>query len=145
MQLSEDDRTAFQSATDIMQKMQMMDVENAQRSVSRTLGGRVLKTLNFISMFLKSVEICIQHNPAISALVVGGFHCALSVSLCSNLDILVNNSHVRTIACAELLRVLRKTYNNHGANSWAPALFGALWLEQVSKLTGGSNCAQHLF
>ena len=86
MLLSEDDKTAFQSATDIMQKMQTMDVENAQSSVSRTFGPRVQKTLNLINVFLKSVEICIQHSPKISSLVVGGFHCALSVSLCSNLS-----------------------------------------------------------
>lgn len=84
MQLSEDDRTAFQSATDIMQIMQTMDAENAQGSVSRTFGARIQKTLNFIRAFLKSVEICIQHSLEVSSLVVGGFHCALSVSLCLN-------------------------------------------------------------
>lgn len=64
-----------------MDKMQAIDRENAKANLSRSFGTRIEKTLQFMKHFMDSVAICIQCNPEISSLVVGGFNCVLSVSL----------------------------------------------------------------
>ena len=83
--LSNDDKVAFQSATDVMEKL-----EELQKGKSRTSNShhthmqkvqKVQKVLQSVKQFLVSISICIQHNPEVSSLVVGGLHCILMVSI----------------------------------------------------------------
>lgn len=81
--LSDDDKVAFQSATDVIQKLGEL-----QRGKSRifrsqtsetTYIQKVQRVLQCVKQFIGSIAICIQHSPQISALVVGGLNCILSV------------------------------------------------------------------
>ena len=76
--LSDDDRVAFQSATDVIKKL-----EELQQSIPRisytTQMHKVQKVLQCVKQFLASIAICVQHSPEISSLVVGGLHCILTV------------------------------------------------------------------
>ena len=77
--LSNDDKIAFQSATDVMEKLGEFHQGNARNSSSHI--QKAQKVLQCVKQFLGSVAICIQHHPEVSSLVVGGLNCILTVSL----------------------------------------------------------------
>ena len=82
--LSDDDKAAFQSATDVMEKLgEMQQAKSRVSSSHNTRVQKVQKVLQCVQRFLGSIAICIQHSPEISSLVVGGVHCILMVSTCS--------------------------------------------------------------
>jgi hypothetical protein len=124
----------------------MIDEAHSQASTWRSFDIRINKVLQLINKFLGSVAICIQHNPQISSLVVGGFHCVLSVSPKTKITAIKfpkkNCSQVLCLACLGLHRVLRKTYYNDGANSRTSGLFIPIRLANLSELTRGSKCAK---
>lgn len=79
--LPDDDKDAFQSATDVMKKLGELQQDNSRISSSHTTRvQKVQKVLQCVQQFLGSIAICIQHSPEISSLVVGGLHCILTVS-----------------------------------------------------------------
>lgn len=73
--LSNDDKAAFESAPDVMEKLQL------NKSTSPHV-QKVQKVLECLQQFLAPVAICIQQSPHISSLVVGGFNCVLIVRIC---------------------------------------------------------------
>ena len=78
--LSYDDKIAFQSATDVLEKLE--ELQRGKPSTPSTHSSRmqkVQKVLQCVKQFLGSVAICIQHSPEISSLVVGGLNCILTV------------------------------------------------------------------
>ena len=78
--LSYEDKAAFQSPSDIMERLQAM--QNCQNSrVSSSLTTRVQDVLQCVKNFLGSISILIQSNPEIASLVVGGINCILTVSM----------------------------------------------------------------
>ena len=78
--LSDDDKVAFQSATDIMEKLGELQQGRFRISSSHTTRvQKVQKVLQCVKQFLGSIAICIQHHPEISSLVVGGLNCILTV------------------------------------------------------------------
>ena len=82
--LSDDDKAAFQSATDVIEKLWEFQQDRSRISVSHaTRVQKVQNLLQCVKQFLASIAICIQHSPQISAIVVGGFHCILTVSTLS--------------------------------------------------------------
>ena len=79
--LSDDDKTAFQSATDVMERIGELQKDKSCTSNSQpSQMQKVQKVLECVKLFLGSVVICIQQNPEISSLVVGGLNCVLTVS-----------------------------------------------------------------
>lgn len=72
--LSEDDKVAFRSATDVREKLRESHISSSTRM------QRVEKVLQCVNRFLASTAICIQQHPEISSIVVGGLHCILVVS-----------------------------------------------------------------
>ena len=77
--LLDEDKIAFRSATDVMEKLG--DLQAKSRTGSHaTRTQKVQKVLQCVKQFLESVRICIQHSPEISSLVVGGLNCILTVS-----------------------------------------------------------------
>ena len=79
--LSDDDKVAFQSATDVMQMLGGLQQGKSRISSSHTTRvQKVQKVLQCVKQFLGSIAICIQHSPEISSLVVGGLNCILTVS-----------------------------------------------------------------
>lgn len=79
--LSDDDKAAFQSDTDVMKKLEELQQSKSRLFISHpTLMQRVHKVLQCMKQFMGSIAICIQHQPQISSLVVGGLHCILTVS-----------------------------------------------------------------
>lgn len=79
--LSDDDKVAFQSATDVMEKLGDLQQSNSRNSSSHsTCTRKVQKVLQCMKQFLGSTAICIQHHPEITSLVVGGLNCILTVS-----------------------------------------------------------------
>ena len=76
--LSSEDKGAFKSAPDILEHLQEMQC-NRKRLISSSLVDRVGKVLECVKHFMGSLGIFIQHNPEISALVVGGVNCVLMV------------------------------------------------------------------
>ena len=76
--LSDEDRTAFQSAPDIMERLKEIQHEN-KAGISSSLTTRVERVLQCIKHFMGSLAIFIQQNPDISSLVVGGLNCILTV------------------------------------------------------------------
>ena len=77
-ELSEDDKEAFRSAPNIMERLQ--DVQgNGKVLLSSSLTSRVEKVLQCLKSFMGSLTIFIGHSPAISSLVVGGVNCILMV------------------------------------------------------------------
>ena len=76
--LSDDDKTAFQSAPDIIEHLQEMRC-NGKSLISGSLTTRVEKVLQCVKSFMGSLPIFIQHSPEISSLVVGGINCILMV------------------------------------------------------------------
>ena len=79
--LSDNDKVAFQSTPDVMEKLRELSQGKPHTSGSyTTCMQRVRKVLQCVQRFLESIKICIQHHPEISSLVVGGLHCILTVS-----------------------------------------------------------------
>lgn len=76
--LSDDDKVAFHSATDVMEKIEEM--QKSKSRITPTQVQKMKKALQCVKQFLGSVIICIQHSPEISTLVVGGLNCILTVS-----------------------------------------------------------------
>lgn len=77
-ELSEDDKEAFRSAPNIMERLQKVQ-ENGKTLVSSSLTSRVEKVLQCLKSFMGSLAIFIGHSPMISSLVVGGVNCILMV------------------------------------------------------------------
>ena len=75
--LSDDDKVAFQSATDVMEKLEELHQDNCCPS---TRMQKVQKVLQCVKQFLGSITICIQHSPEVSSLVLGGLNCVLTVT-----------------------------------------------------------------
>ena len=81
--LPDDDKAAFESAEDVMERLRELQQRKSRTSSSHiTHMQRVQRVLHCLKRFLESTAICIQHHPEISSLVVGGFHCILTVSTC---------------------------------------------------------------
>ena len=79
--MSDDDKEAFRSATDVIEKLGELQQGKSRISSSHTTRTqKVQKVLQCVRQFLGSVAICIQHHPEVSALVVGGLNCILTVS-----------------------------------------------------------------
>lgn len=96
--LSQDDRTAFQSAGDIMLKIQEMDEANSGDALARTLRTRIGAVLQVIKRFTAAVAPCIQYSPHVS-LAIGGFNCVLLVrSAITDIFAVVNKA--RPLICA---------------------------------------------
>ena len=76
--LSDDDKTAFQSASDIIVRLQEMQC-NGKPVISGSLMSRVEKVLQCVKGFMGSLGIFIQQSPEISSLVVGAVNCILTV------------------------------------------------------------------
>ena len=76
--LSDDDKVAFQSATDVMEKIQKLHHDSSSQSSSHI--QKVKKVLECMKQLLRPIEIYSQISPDISALIVGGFNCILTVS-----------------------------------------------------------------
>ena len=82
--LSDDDKAAFQSAPDIMKRIQGLQ-DNGKLLISSPLMTRVENVLQCVKSFMGSLAIFIQHSPQISSLVIGGVNCILTVgTLCSS-------------------------------------------------------------
>ena len=69
-----DDKNAFQSATDIIAKIRKLP------PVKSSFIPRIQKVLRCVEEFLDSIAICIPDDPQISRLGVGGLNCILTVS-----------------------------------------------------------------
>ncbi|KAF8544606.1 hypothetical protein BDD12DRAFT_872574 [Trichophaea hybrida] len=74
--LSEEERKDFNLATNttpdsLIQAVKEWDDTHAEKSSSRRAVGRVEKILKGVDQFMNVMCICIQHNPNISALVLG--------------------------------------------------------------------------
>ena len=76
--LSHDDQDAFQSAPDVIEHLKTMQC-NSKSPIPSSFTVRVEKVLRCIRCFMGSLSIFIQHSPKISALVVGGVNCILTV------------------------------------------------------------------
>lgn len=93
--LSPDDKLAFQSATDVQEKLAVLQQDKPQTSSSHaSRAEKVQKVLKCVKKFLVSVGICIQQSPEISSLVVGGLNCILTVSSTSSINQLFCISHI---------------------------------------------------
>lgn len=77
--VSDEDKEAFQSAPDIMGRLQQMQ-HSKKPLISSVLTSRVEKVLQCVKHFIGSLAIFIQQSPEISSLVVGGVNCILTVS-----------------------------------------------------------------
>ena len=77
-QLSDEDRAAFISAPDIMERLQDLQ-SNHKSALPSSLTTRVERVLQCIKHFMGSLSIFIQQHPETSALVVGGVNCILTV------------------------------------------------------------------
>ena len=78
--LSDDDKEAFQSATDVMEKIGELQHDKSRTPSSNTTRlQKVQKVLQCVRLFLGSIATCIQQIPEISSLVVGGLNCILTV------------------------------------------------------------------
>ena len=78
--LSDDDRAAFQSASDVDV---MEELRRAQHGASRISDSltRAQKVLESVNRLMGPLAIFIQHSPEISSLVVGGLKCILMVCI----------------------------------------------------------------
>ena len=76
--LSDDDKAAFQSAPNIIERLQEMQC-NGNSLISSSLTTRVEKVLQCVKNFMGALGIFIQHSPEVSSLVVGGVNCILTV------------------------------------------------------------------
>ena len=80
-ELSDDDREAFLSASDVME---CLEDSEGKSLISASLWTRVEKVLQCVKHFMGSLGIFIQHSPEISSLVVGGVNCILTVYITSS-------------------------------------------------------------
>ena len=78
--LSDDDKTAFLSAPNVIERLQEMQC-NSKSLFSSSLTTRVEKVLQCVKGFMVSLGIFIQHSPEISSLAVGGVNCILTVGI----------------------------------------------------------------
>ena len=78
--LSGEDKTAFRSASDIIEHLQKMQC-NQKTLISSSLTSRVEKVLQCVKNFMGSISGFLQSNPEISSLVVGGLNCILTVCI----------------------------------------------------------------
>lgn len=78
--LSDDDRAAFQSASDVDMVGILRESQHGASCISDSL-PRVHKVLECVNRFMGPLAIFIQHSPEISSLVVGGLHCILMVRI----------------------------------------------------------------
>ena len=79
--LSDDDKSAFYSATSVIQKLEELPLGKSRISSSHTtLIQKAQKVLQCVKQFLAPIAICIQHHPEVSSLIVGGLNCVLTVS-----------------------------------------------------------------
>ena len=83
LQLSGDDKVAFESAPDVIERLQEMQYNDKSAITPSSLATRVAKVLQCIKQFMGSLAIFIQHHPEISSLVVGGVNCILTVGTSS--------------------------------------------------------------
>ena len=86
--LSDDDKAAFQSAPNIIDRLQEMQC-NGKFLTSSSLTTRVEKVLQCVKNFMGSLRTFIQHSPEISSLVVGGVSCILTVGTSSTYLLLI--------------------------------------------------------
>ena len=84
--LSNDDKAAFQSAPNIIERLQEMQY-TSKSPISSTLTARVERVLQCVKHFMGSLTIFIQQSPEISSLVVGGVNCILTVSFVIHLNL----------------------------------------------------------
>lgn len=77
-ELSDDDKEAFQSAPDIIERLEEME-RNRKSPISSSLASRVKKVLQCVQSFMDSLKVFVQQSPEISSLVVGGVNCILTV------------------------------------------------------------------
>lgn len=86
--LPADVKKDFQSASEIMQTLQMMQAHRSRPGntmhISSSVSDRVKKVLEGLRHFTGSVAICVQHSPEISSLVIGGVNCILVVRTSSS-------------------------------------------------------------
>ena len=80
--LSDDDKTAFLSAPNVIERLQEMQC-NGKSLISSTLTSRVEKVVRCVKGFMGSLGIFIPHGPDISLLVIGGVNCILMVGTSS--------------------------------------------------------------
>lgn len=78
--LSDEDKKAFQSAPDVIERLRKMQ-DNDKPLVSSSITTRVEKVLQCVKHFMGSLSIFIQQSPEISSLVVGGVNCILTVGI----------------------------------------------------------------
>ena len=76
--LSHDDKNAFLYAPDVIERLQEMQRDDSS-PISSSLTSRVQKVVQCVKHFMSSLGIMIQHNPEITALVVGGVNCIMMV------------------------------------------------------------------
>lgn len=87
--LTDDDKEAFESSSDIIEHLQEMQ-SNSKSLVSSSITDRVSKVLQCVKGFMGILSIFIQQSPEISSLgglVVGGVNCILKVGA-NNTDLL---------------------------------------------------------
>ena len=77
--LLEDDKAAFQSSPDIIERLQEMQ-SNGKSLISSSLTSRVEKVLQFVNNFMGALSNFTQQSSEIS-LVVGGVKCILTVCI----------------------------------------------------------------
>ena len=75
--LPDDDKEAFKSAPDIIERLQEMQSKR-KSLISSSLTSRVEKVLQFVNSFMVALSNFTQQSPEIS-LVVGGAKCILTV------------------------------------------------------------------
>lgn len=75
--ISNDDKEAFQSATDAMNKLGSLPPSKSHISIS--VMQKLKKLQQYVKQFLGSIAICIQQTLQISSLVLGGLNCILRV------------------------------------------------------------------
>lgn len=84
-QLSDDDKTAFLSAGDIMARIQELNKPDAPIRLPGSLNARVSRVIQGIKQFISSVSIFTSQGPYIVSLAVGGTNYILTVCvLCPN-------------------------------------------------------------
>ena len=78
--LSDDDKEAFQSYSDVDVMEELRNVQDGTSRISDSL-TRVQKVLECVNRFMGPLATFIQHSPEISSLVVGGLNCILMVCI----------------------------------------------------------------
>lgn len=94
-ELSDDDKAAFQSASDVDVMEELKKTQHGTAGISKSL-IRVQKVLECMNRFMGPLVIFIQHSPQISSLVVGGLKCILMVGIFRSLLFLSTYTGSRT-------------------------------------------------